>query len=525
MQFDKNGNKEYGDKEFLMNQIALLKSDSLAENIIQTQNLEFDVYFTERRPSVTDVLNEIKITDVLSNFKDNLFINLIPDSNLIKLRFEHSDPAKAAEITNNLIHTFYASDLLETAKLSFERAKQDLELYTDNPQNYNSIENIKETSEYIFLERQLESKRESYDLINLRLNDISFTKDSSSISVKVIDIAKPARFPFKPKKTQKAIISIIFGLVIGIAIASYIMQVDDRIKEPEDINSKLNKFFTQSPTLSQNDNPNSNLLGTQHDATNTIVYSGTYLLGVIPVGQNEDLLDELKYPTSAIAEAYASLRTNIQFSRYDREEPHIIQVTSSASGEGKSTTAIGLAFRYAGAGLKTLVIDADMRRPTFAVVGESIGLSGLLSCSDEIEKHIIETKIDNLFLLPSGNSIPNPSALLSHSRFDQIINFARSNYDNVIIDSPPVLGIADAPIIGAKVDTTVFIVESNRMRTHNIKAAIERLQFTKSRLLGIVLTRYKGQKGFSHQYSYSYGPSYSYTKQNKKLDKEKIRLD
>lgn len=529
MQFDENGSKVYGDTNFILNQIALLKSEALAEYVIKTLNLISDPNFVKGNWDDPGVSQEEKVAEALAKFNDDLMVTLVPDSSIIKLRFEHPDAKKAADISNRLTHIFYSSDLLKTAKISFDQATRDFEYFSKNLEaNYDDQRGVETPSialeEYIFLKNQLESKRLNYEFIGQHLNGNAFSTGSSSNFVKIVDEAKPARLPFKPDITRTISLSIILGLGLGTAIASFIMHMDERIKGPEDIKSKFDKFLVSKAPIIQSGNQ----IG---DARNPLLFDavsnsspGIPLLGVIPCIRDDNIIDVLRDPQSTAAEAYASLRTNLQYSSNDGG-PRIIQVTSSAAGEGKSVTALGLALSFAASEKRVLIIDADLRRPSLITNTDSIGLSGLLTSDQNIEKHIVSTKVENMDAVSSGVYVPNPTALLNSLRFDEIITYAREHYEYVIVDSPPVLGLADAPIIGAKVDTTVFVIMSNRITTNNIKAAMERLQFSGSRLIGITLTRYKAEnRGHSNYYKYSYDSSYSYDKQSKNKEKQKFNL-
>lgn len=232
-------------------------------------------------------------------------------------------------------------------------------------------------------------------------------------------------------------------------------------------------------------------------------------MGVIPLSKNEDTLpDQLSNPQSSLSEAYASLRSNLQLSGPDGG-PRIIQLTSTRSGEGKSVSSLGLALRYAGLGAKVLLVDADLRLPTFNPGDEyTIGLSGLLTSLEGFDDHIIPTSHDNLDLLPAGDIVPNPSELLSGDRFKELLKHLRTKYSYIIIDGPPVLGLADAGILGSRVDATLLVVEAQQLRTPSVKATMNRLTGSGTKLLGVVLSKFRASgNGYLDYYKYSYGTS------------------
>ena len=151
--------------------------------------------------------------------------------------------------------------------------------------------------------------------------------------------------------------------------------------------------------------------------------------------------------------------------------------------------------RFAGLNRKTLLIDADIRLPTFNKLHtNTIGLSGLLTSTANPEDHIISSQFSNLDLLIAGPSVPNPSEILSTYRMDEILDFAREKYEHIIIDSPPVLGLADAPILSQKSDNTLVVVESEAIRTPDVRETLNRLINNKAKVLGVILSKYKARR-------------------------------
>jgi len=354
----------------------------------------------------------------------------------------------------------------------------------------NSVSDVREKSiDYNILKRQVETERTQYEALLQRLKEVSVSDDLGSDLVQVVDKAQTPRFPFKPNKLRGILLALILSGALGFGIAYAIELIDDHIKGPDDVKNKLNQI----------------------------------IMGVIPISKNPDeLLSELVDPQTSVSEAYSSLRTNLQFSGPDGG-PRIIQITSTRSAEGKSVSSLGTALRFAGLGQKVLLVDADMRRPTFMQSGNaSIGLSGILTSRADFTAEIQRTRFEGLDLLPSGVIVPNPSEILASERFDQFLEFARENYGYVIIDSPPVLGLADAPILGAKVDATLLVIEAKSLRTPNIKASIERLRNSGTKILGVVLSKYKAQsKGYMDYYQYTYGDgANSYSQSVKKASKK-----
>lgn len=370
----------------------------------------------------------------------------------------------------------------------------------------NSFEDIRDKSvEYNILKREVDTNRSQYDALLQRLKEVSIADDIGSNLISLVDRAETPSRPIRPRVMLSILMAAILSSLLGTGLVFFREFIDDRIKTPDDVKNKL----------------------------------GHVVMGVIPWAKNirksgkgntrdlsdggrglKDITTVLSNPTSAVAEAYSSLRTNLQFSGPDGG-PRVIHITSTRSGEGKSVSSLGLALRFAGLGDKVLLIDADMRLPTFKHgVEESAGLSGLLTSRDNIDDNILKTAYDNLYILPSGANVPNPSEILSTYRLGEIIEYVKSRFSYVIVDSPPVMGLADASILASNCDASLLVVEGASTRTPSVKATLERLVVGGIKVLGIVITKYSQQsKGYYSYYQYNYGAgstSYSTASKGKK---------
>lgn len=377
-----------------------------------------------------------------------------------------------------------------------------------------SFEDIRDKSvQYNILEREVDTNRTQYDALLQRLKEVSIADDIGSNLISLVDSAEIPRKPFKPRKLLSLILAGFLASIIGTSIFLIIEFIDDRIKSPDDVKNKLGQIVMGVIPRVKNVAKNNQEIS-QNDSVDT---------------SNSRIMSEmLGDPSSVISEAYAALRTNLQFSGPDGG-PRIIHITSTRSGEGKSVTSLGLALRFAGLQENVLLIDADMRLPTFKRGADgSIGLSGLLTSNDNIEDNIIKTAFDYLYLLPSGANVPNPSEILSSYRLGDIIDHVRSNYSYVIVDSPPVMGLADASILAANCDASILVVEGASTRTPSVKATLERLVVGGIKVLGIVITKYTLQnRGYYNYYQYNYGTdstNYSKAKKSKK-SKNSIKKD
>jgi capsular exopolysaccharide synthesis family protein len=211
---------------------------------------------------------------------------------------------------------------------------------------------------------------------------------------------------------------------------------------------------------------------------------------------------------SDVAEAYRTIRTGIFFGA--ATDTKTILITSAAPGEGKSTTASNLAIATAQAGHRTLLLDADFRKPvqhnTFEVDG-SVGTADLIAGTVKLRDIIRRTNIDHLFVLPVGTLPSNPSEILAGKRFAQLMSALVAGFDRVIIDTPPVMSVTDARILAASADVTIMVVRTNKSTRKICSLAADSLRNVGANLIGVIVNDLpRNAKGYGY-YGYS---GYSY---------------
>ena len=330
---------------------------------------------------------------------------------------------------------------------------------------------------YNILSREVDTNRSLYDGLLQRFKQVSVAGGVGASQVSIVDRALVPGGPFAPNLRNNLLISLLIGLMIGAGVAFAIEFIDDTIKNPDDMRNRLNLT----------------------------------LLGVVPsVAKGMTMLEALDDPSSAQSEAYLSIRTAIKFTTAGGS-PKSLLVTSSQAAEGKSSSCFAIARGFARLGQSVLLIDADMRKPSFSVPtgSEGSGLSALLASTDDLGKHITQTSIPNLFLVPSGPIPPNPVELLGGMRLREVLAEAEGRFDIVIFDSPPVMGLADAPLLASVVDASIFVVQAGRIRRPAALRALARLEQAGARIVGGVITKFD-LKGASYGYGYGYGYGYSY---------------
>ena len=332
--------------------------------------------------------------------------------------------------------------------------------------------------QYNILQREVDTSRTLYDGLLQRYKEVGVAGNITANNISVIDQAQPPSKPDKPRIIINLLVAAFLGIGFGILTAFLLEALDETMATPEDAERKL----------------------------------GLPVLGVaplVPAGQSPvEALSDLRSPFS---EAYYSLRTSLQFST-PNGAPGLLVVTSSRPGEGKSTTAYATALNLARIGKRVLLADGDLRNPSLhRILGfeNDVGMSNLLSSSAAISEVARRTAHENLDFIPCGPLPPNPAELWGGDRLRQLLAEARHVYDHVIIDGPPVLGFADAPLLAAAADGTLFVIESRGTRRGQARGAIRRLLMSHSRIIGAVMTKFNAKSvnygGYEYAYDYDYG--------------------
>jgi len=327
--------------------------------------------------------------------------------------------------------------------------------------------------QYNILKRELDTSRSLYDALLERYNEVGVAEGIGTAQAALVDRAQVPSTPFSPSVTRNTLLGVLLGLFLGGGLAVLHDRLLNTIKTKDDIREKL----------------------------------GLAALGAIPmVEKNAEFLDEVRDQHSPLYDAYASLRTGLQLSMKGGF-PKTLLVTSSRPEEGKSSTSYSLGVQLSDIGKRVLLIDADMRKPSFVVTGENnFGLSNLLTSVTALTEHIVGTTNKNLYLLPSGPIPPNPANILLPTRVEAILAEASGLFDHVIIDAPPVGGFADAILLASCSDGVLFTIESGKTRTATARAALSQLRLAGANLLGGTLTKASLN---TLEYGYGYGSYYS----------------
>ena len=328
------------------------------------------------------------------------------------------------------------------------------------------------------LKREVDTNRQLYDELLKSLKQVGVSAGVATNNISVVDVAKPARFPYAPSMQRNLMIGLAAGMFLGLCLVFVLEFLDDSIKFPDEVENVL----------------------------------GLTLMGIIPMmkANRTDKAVALEMhdaPRSTIAEAYRSVRTALQFSTPEGA-PKRLLVTSTTRNEGKSTTAVALGINFAQMGQRVLLIDADMRNPSvhkLLGIPNDSGLSNVLSSESKGEQLILPTTVPNLSVLTAGPIPPNPVDLLMGPKLLLLLNEMDAlGIDYIVVDSPPLLGIADSIVLGNQLQNILFVVQGNRTRKSHIRNALRRLRRVGLLPHGVVITQ-TPSRGVGEDYSAYYG--------------------
>lgn len=374
---------------------------------------------------------------------------------------------------------------LEGQKVSFE--SKAVEYGKLNDYYKGLIEEIPSASiSYIRLERERQTHERIYLLMKERYEEARIQEASQISNVYIIDKAVPKYLPIKPKTKLNILLGFVFGLAAGIGIILLREFMDNSIRSKEDL-ERL----------------------------------GLTVLGIIPsmsIDKAKKVLDK-KYssnddfrnrlishfkPRSPISESFRSLRTNLELSTPDKPLSALV-VTSAGAAEGKSTVIANLAIAYAQFGMKVLLVDGDMRKPTIYKmfsIPKKPGLANMITKRSKMDESIFKTEIDNLYVMPAGSLPPNPSELLGSKAMKELFAQLRKQFDKIFFDAPPLMAVTDAALLGSMTDGVLLVVRAGEAQKEVVVHLQQEMKNTKITIAGTVLNDVNPKNTSSGYYYY-----------------------
>jgi succinoglycan biosynthesis transport protein ExoP len=339
--------------------------------------------------------------------------------------------------------------------------------------------------EYGVLRREVDGNQQMYKDLLTRTKQTGLETELETTNIRVVEKAEAPRAPISPQRRRNYQLGALLGLLLGIALVLIFEHFDNTLKTPEDVKEHLGLPF----------------LGMVPDVGVRQTSSATPRTGVSPL--------ILKNPQSAVAESYRVLRTNLIFSSADNQGRAIV-ISSANPGEGKTTTVANLASSLALNGAKVLAVDADLRRPTMHHhfgIPKTPGLSDLIVGKCQASQAIQATRFKGLQVLPCGYVPPNPAELLGSAHMRQVVDALRTHYEWVLIDTPPILAMADTPVLCPLVDGVVLVIGAEVSGRPTIQRAVDQIQGVGGKIIGIVLNKVDLERN-SYYYSQYYGEYY-----------------
>ncbi len=352
----------------------------------------------------------------------------------------------------------------------------------------------KTTIEFARFQRTRESTEKLFTLIEEKYQEALINEESQPGNVLIIDDARIPNSPSKPNRKLIILAGFLIGFLLSFGTIFIKNYFDNTIKTPEDIEKKNTYVLAWIPKVTELNGKN---------------------------GSSIDFLIE-QAPNSVASEAIRALRTRVQFSKSVNGKLKTILITSPAPQEGKSTISINLATSFAHSNRRTLLLDADLRKPRLHQVfkmDKEPGLVNYLFGEITFDKILNTTNTRNLFLITSGTIAANPSEILESDEMQNLLNKVRNEFDYVIIDSPPIVAVTDAEILSRKVDGTVLVVSANNTERELLERGVQLLKNEHSQFLGTVLNNFSSKPGYGSYYKYYY-----YYSSNGKKSRTKQKL-
>lgn len=466
----------------------------------------------------------------------------------------------------------FADAYIEVMQLRWMATKQrEDELAASFEKQYQEAQKLGlKAAEYAVLQSELKRAERVCEILDNRIKELNVTEDTGALNISILEAARPAENPSKPQKARTMTMALIMGLICGTGLAFLREWMDYRLHSSEEITALLGvPVLGEVPAISEGQKiimtrgqeiwlklkalyerielkaqpvkakkfstlhkPKTNKLRKQtlmsqariyramhasdsnkyqHAATRTPetksvkTSSGSETQNITERGQ----IVRLK-PKSIVAEAYRTIRTSIFFG-VPKDGAKTILITSPAPGDGKTTLASNLAIAMAQAGQRTLLIDADLRKPkqhTIFNIDSEPGLSSILSEAIRLDEAIQPGSVTGLDLLTCGPQISNPSEILNSEAFALILENLTKCYNRIIIDSPPVVPVADSQIIAARCDIVLLVVRAGKTTRRLVQRARDNLVSVGGRLLGAIVNdvaQKRSRYGYYGRYHSSYG--------------------
>jgi non-specific protein-tyrosine kinase len=431
-------------------------------------------------------------------------VEVVRDTQLIVIKVENTNPQLAADLANTL-YTVFNEQIQALQSSRFAASKQNLEAQLARiddqiQQTSKDLEKLKASNgsaaEQDRLETALAQYRQTYASLLQSYEQVRVSESASTSNVVQIEPAIPPEKPIRPRTLTNTALAGVIGLMVAVGVVFVIEAMDDTIHGTDDVTQHLHLPILG--VIFRHESGNGNLI-------------------------------TIEQPRSPIAEAFRSLRTNLQFASVDTPLRTLL-VTSPSPSDGKTTVVANLGIVLAQSGRKVVLVDADMRRP---MVHEKLklknrnGLSSLF-VADKIDLNgsLQKTVAENFMALPVGEIPPNPAELLGSEKMYDILEEIGKLADIILVDSPPVIAVTDSVILAHRVDGVLLVIKPGITKMEAARQAVEQLQRAGANILGIVLNDVdmsRSRYGYYHYKGYYYSYQYYMDEESGKRVKKRIK--
>ena len=328
--------------------------------------------------------------------------------------------------------------------------------------------------QYTLLKRDVDTNRQLYEGLLQKMKEAGVSAGLKSNNFRIVDSARPPQAPIEPNIPRNLMFAVVLGLASGIGLAFLLEGLDNTVRTTEQAQMisglpSLGMIPLGSKSAREGPNPKRLVIATSKEAV--------------------ELVTQVR-PQSQMAESYRALRTSLLLSNLG-SPPKVVMVTSALPQEGKTTTSINTAVVLAQKGVRVLLIDADMRRPSIHKtlgMGPHSGLSNVLTGSIPLEKAITSTTVlPNLFVLPAGTPPPNPAELLASANMREVLAQLREQYDHIVIDTPPTLSVTDAVVLSPRSDACILVIRSGQTTKQALRRSRDVLVQVNAKVVGVLL--------------------------------------
>lgn len=471
-------------------------SNSINDRLFALKN-EIAIKEAELVSAIAQQGKSHKIVGILEEKLERLMNNLQNETrNLIAQGISVADPIKFRQAMMDSVISFNASSaMLETKANEFK------ELVNEYQGQLGSLP--EKVLEFTRLSRNLKIYADTFSLMRQKLEEVRITEAAQMGKVRIVDEARPNYNRISPKNKKNMFLGLLLGMGLGIGFAMLREFMDNTIKTVSELEARNLTILALIPAI-----------GRQFDSKHNKTKRYQKKMGNAEKIQRR--LITYEDPKSPVSEAYRSLRTGLLYSQISKkDEGSVILISSPGPGEGKTTTIVNLAITYANLGLKTILLDTDLRKPVthkvFSVERDP-GISKVISGIEENYSKIIKsTDIHNLDVVTSGIIPTNPSEILASSYMENLIKQLRKDYDIILMDAPPLLAVTDAFVCMKYIDQLILVVRSGVTEKSGLDRSLDQIRQTNTELSGIVVNAIDESTSY---YSGYYSNYYQYYRED-----------